>query len=103
MMCLLLILVSRAVVALAAGRRGDRTAPWPGLVALAVLMLTVLLALVAPARLPLMGSLAYTNYGAQLSPYAPPEEREVIERTARSEEHKSELQSRGHLGGRPLL
>jgi len=82
MMCLLLILVSRAVVALAAGRRGDRTAPWPGLVALAVLMLTVLLALVAPARLPLMGSLAYTNYGAQLSPYAPPEEREFIERTA---------------------
>src|SRR5690625_7904554 len=45
-------------------------------------MLTVLLALVAPARLPLIGSLAYTNYGAQLSPYAPPEEREFIERTA---------------------
>src|SRR5699024_1815706 len=60
----------------------ERIAPWPGLVALAVLMLTVLLSLVAPARLPLMGSLAYTNYGAQLSPYAPPEEREFIERTA---------------------
>src|SRR5699024_12256265 len=45
MMCLLLILVSRAVVALTAGRRDDRVTAWPGPVAIAVLVITVLLAL----------------------------------------------------------
>lgn len=82
MMCLLLILVARAVVALVESRRGDRVTPWLGPAALVALVITVVLALVAPARLPLLGSLAYTNYGVQLSPYATAEERAFIESTA---------------------
>lgn len=82
MMCLLLILAARAVVALVESRSRDGTRTVPRHIALGALAVTVMLALVVPSRLPLLGSLAYTNYGPQLSPYATPEERQFIEDTA---------------------
>lgn len=82
MMCLLLILSARAVIALVGTSRGRRARAVPGHIALGLLVVTVALTLVTPSRLPLMGSLAYTAYGLQLSPYATPEEREFIENTA---------------------
>jgi hypothetical protein len=76
-MCLLLVLALRGVQALAGMRR---------VLALqmlsALLVVSVIVGLVLPQRLPLLGSLAYTAYGLQFQPYAPPAERAFIERTA---------------------
>lgn len=81
MMCLLILLLARGVTALLELRRGPER---PVLAALAVVavLVTAAAALVVPQRLPLLGSLAYTAYGLQLSPYVTPEERDFIERTA---------------------
>lgn len=81
MMCLLLVLLGRGVQALGAARspRG-RAVLVP--VASAAVLLTVVAGVIAPSRLPLTGSLAYTAYGLQLSPYVTPAERDFIERTA---------------------
>lgn len=82
MMCLLVILAARGVLAVTSASRERRRLAAAGPVALVLLMITVVLALVVPQRLPLIGSLAYTAYGVHLAPYVTPEEREFIERTA---------------------
>ena len=81
MMCMLVQLMARGLLAIIeAGARRHR--PAPAVLGVCAVVLTVLASLVAPQRLPLMGSLAYTAYGVQLTPYVPPEERAFIERTA---------------------
>lgn len=81
MMCLLLLLMARGITARAAhGTRRER--PWLASLAVVAVLVTTLIALAVPQRLPLLGSLAYTAYGLQLSPYVTPEEREFIERTS---------------------
>lgn len=85
LMCMLLILVARGVVALASTSTGHRSRRWQAALApatLVALTVTVVIALVVPQRLPLIGSLAYTAYGVHLAPYATQEERAFIERTA---------------------
>ncbi|MDN5685577.1 MAG: hypothetical protein L0G94_02695 [Brachybacterium sp.] len=81
MMCLLVLLMARGVLALVAtgrGRPGSMLAP----AAAVLVLITVVVAAFAPGRLPLLGSLAYTAYGLQLSPYVTGQERAFIERTA---------------------
>ncbi|APX32464.1 hypothetical protein BH708_06715 [Brachybacterium sp. P6-10-X1] len=81
MMCLLVLLMARGVLALSTTGRGRmRSMLAPG--AAALVLITVVAGGLAPGRLPLLGSLAYTAYGLQLSPYVTSEEREFIERTA---------------------
>lgn len=81
MMCMLVLLMARGLLAvIEAGARSRR--PVPAVLGVGAVVLTVLSSLIAPQRLPLMGSLAYTAYGVQLTPYVPPEERAFIERTA---------------------
>lgn len=84
LMCMLLILAARGVLAAAtlsiARRRRADALLTP--VALGALVVTVVVALIVPQRLPLMGSLAYTAYGVHLAPYDTQEERDFIERTA---------------------
>lgn len=82
MMCLLLIVMARGVLAVTSASRERRSLAAAGPVSLVVLVTTVVLALVVPHRLPLMGSLAYTAYGVHLAPYVTPEERTFIERSA---------------------
>lgn len=76
-MCLLLVLALRGLQTLAGLRRA---------VALRILSLllavTVVVGLAVPSRLPMAGALAYTAYGLQFRPYAPPAERAFIERSA---------------------
>lgn len=84
LMCMLVILAARgvlAVVALSTARR-RRTPAWLAPLALGALLVTVVVALIVPQRLPLMGSLAYTAYGVHLAPYDTQQERDFIERTA---------------------
>ncbi|WP_193105271.1 DUF6541 family protein [Brachybacterium sp. FME24] len=84
LMCLLLVLVARgvmAVVALSDDPTRRRHAAY-GPMAVGALAATAVLALVVPQRLPLLGSLAYTAYGVHLAPYATEQERAFIERTA---------------------
>lgn len=81
MMCMLMLLMARGLAALMAER--TRLLHGAAIGATALLWLTVVCGLLMPGRLPLMGSLAYTAYGVQLSPYVPPQERAFIERTAR--------------------
>lgn len=80
MMCMLMLLMVRGLAVLMAER--TRVLRGGAIAATAMLWITVVIALVLPGRLPLMGSLAYTAYGIQLSPYVTPQEREFIERTA---------------------
>jgi hypothetical protein len=80
MMCMLLLLMARGLSALLAQRTRPRRAA--AIVATALLAATVAAGLLVPGRLPLLGSLAYTAYGVQLSPYVTPQERQFIERTA---------------------
>ena len=81
MMCLLVLLMARGVLALVAtGRGGPRSMLAPA--AAVLVLITVVVGAFAPGRLPLLGSLAYTAYGLQLSPYVTAEERAFIERTA---------------------
>ncbi len=81
MTALLVVLMARGLAALDA-----RTLRWAQLplapVAAGALVLTSVFAVAVPQRLPLTGSLAYTAYGLQLSPYVTPRERAFIERTA---------------------
>ncbi|MGO1353380.1 MAG: DUF6541 family protein [Brachybacterium tyrofermentans] len=84
LMCMLVILAARgvlAVVALSRARRRRAQAILAPL-ALGALLVTVAVALIVPQRLPLMGSLAYTAYGVHLAPYDTQQERDFIERTA---------------------
>lgn len=84
LMCMLLILAARgvlAVITLSAARRRHAQAALAPL-ALGALVVTVIVAVVVPQRLPLMGSLAYTAYGVHLAPYDTQQERDFIERTA---------------------
>ncbi|MGO2993345.1 MAG: DUF6541 family protein [Brachybacterium alimentarium] len=81
MMCMLVLLMARGLLALLESG-GRRRRSLPGALAVGAVVVTVLIALVTPQRLPLMGSLAYTAYGVQLTPYVTSEERSFIERTA---------------------
>lgn len=81
MMCLLVLLMARGLSVLMTER--TRLLRAGALAATALLWVTVLAGLLVPGRLPLLGSLAYTAYGVQLSPYVTPKERQFIERTAR--------------------
>lgn len=81
MMCLLIMLMTRGAVALVElrqARGGTLMAP----LAVIAVVVTVAGGVLTPSRLPLLGSLAYTAYGLQLSPYATASEREFIQRTA---------------------
>lgn len=81
MTCMLVLLMARGLLAvLEAGDRRGRS--MPAVLGVGAIVLTVLLALAAPQRMILMGSLAYTAYGVQLTPYVPEQERAFIERTA---------------------
>ena len=80
MMCMLLLLMARGLAALMAQR--TRLLRGAALAATALLWASVAAGLLVPGRLPLLGSLAYTAYGVQLSPYVTQEERQFIERTA---------------------
>ncbi|WP_114855597.1 DUF6541 family protein [Brachybacterium sp. YJGR34] len=80
MMCVLVLLMARGLGTLMTER--TRLLRVGAITATALLWITIVLGLVVPGRLPLLGSLAYTAYGVQLSPYVTPEEREFIERTA---------------------
>ena len=81
MTCLLLVLLARGMRALIeSGRRSTRPVAAPA--AALLVLVSVVAGVLAPARLLLTGSLAYTAYGVQLSPYVPPVERAFIERTA---------------------
>lgn len=95
MMCLLLLLAAQGLEALIGRVRGTVGAHRPSpmhrmtparralpALAAAALLCTVVAALVVPARLPLLGSLAYTAYGVQLTPYVAPDERAFIESAA---------------------
>lgn len=84
LMCLLVILAARGVLAVVAlsTARGRRTQAWLAPLAVGALLVTVVVALLVPQRLPLMGSLAYTAYGVHLAPYDTQRERDFIERTA---------------------
>jgi hypothetical protein len=81
MMCLLVLLMARGLSVLMSER--TRLLRAGALTATVLLWATVLAGLLVPGRLPLLGSLAYTAYGVQLSPYVTQKERQFIERTAR--------------------
>lgn len=81
MACLMLVLLARGLRALTEAGK-DRVGALLAPTAALLVLVTAAAGAFAPSRLPLMGSLAYTAYGLQLSPYVTPAERAFIERTA---------------------
>lgn len=82
MMCLVLILMCRALVVMAQVARTRRRMRWAVPTAMLLVLTSVAVALVAPGRLPTLGTRSYLGVGMNTVQYVTPLEREFIRRTA---------------------
>lgn len=82
MMCLVLVLMSRGLMTLAQLSRQRSRMRWTVPAAASVVLVSVVLGLVMPQRLPTIGTRSYIGHGMNAPQYVTEEERELILQTA---------------------